>query len=57
MSKLNFQAWLAECDRQAWATIGCSTSDLPDWDWWNAWNDGMSPGRAVREALKAAGGF
>jgi hypothetical protein len=33
--------------------LGISTLELADWDWWNGWNDGMSPEDAARECLAA----
>lgn len=48
---MTFEQWLAAVDREVIAICGISVHELPDWDFWNAWNDGVPPEEAAEEVL------
>ena len=52
--RLSFDNWKAAVNRHILNTCGLDADDLPDWGYWSAWNDGVSPRIAAREALEAA---
>ena len=52
-----FQAWLQRVDQAMWDQFGCSYQDLPDWDFWAAFEQGTSPSRAAKQIFKHAQTF
>ena len=52
-----FDHWMAEVDAHLDAAADCGHLDLPDWGYWDAYDAGMTPLKAARKALEAAGGF
>jgi len=50
-----FKAWMVKVDEALVAKCGLCSADLPDWDYWSAWEDGASPKGAATQAYKAAG--
>jgi len=49
-----FQAWLQRVDQAMWDQFGCSYQDLPDWDFWNGYEQGMSPALAAKKVMRNA---
>lgn len=54
-AKLTFEAFMMAVDRAIAAKVGLTSRDLADWMYWDAWEDGMMPKQAAREALAAEG--
>ncbi len=40
--KLTFDQWKQEVDAWISRIMGLTSDDLPDWDYWKAWDSGMS---------------
>lgn len=54
---ITFEQWMTKVDDAIDAQVGMTSADLPDCDWWNWWNDGVSAQRAAARAIKNAGGY
>jgi len=54
---MSFDDWMAAVDECLEENFGVVSDDLPDWDFWNAWDSGMSVAKACREIIKNAGGL
>jgi hypothetical protein len=52
---LRFAVWLWTVDRVLLAAVGLGSSDLEDWTYRDAFDDGVRPGEAARAALDYAG--
>ena len=50
-----FAVWLHYLDRAVMRRVMVSYQDLEDWDYWSAYDAGMSPGEAAEEMLEDAG--
>jgi hypothetical protein len=50
-----FQAWMREVDAAMEAEVGMGHADLPDWNYRDAFDDGMDAADAADEALAEAG--
>jgi len=55
MSK-SFEQWMAKVNEAIEREIGLSADDLPDMPYADMWEDGVSPKRAARMAIREAGG-
>jgi hypothetical protein len=55
--RLSFEEWLEMVDAEVWSRAGCSYSDLSDWNYADAFEDGMRPKTAARKAIKADSEF
>jgi hypothetical protein len=53
-TKLSFEAWEKEVDNCMEQMFGMSCDDLPDYDYYSAYEDNTSPKSAARAAKKAA---
>ena len=53
--KMSFDEWMREVDRAVENRVGLSCYDLPDWNYRDAFEDGMSPGKAARKVIKSEG--
>jgi len=53
--KQSFEEWKRKVDVSLEVVCGLGCDDLPDWNYWDAWSDGMSPGVAVKEVLRESG--
>jgi hypothetical protein len=54
MSNLNFEQWMQQVDKYISAKCGGMTSgDLADYCYADAYDDGASPAKAARAAIKA----
>ena len=49
-----FEQWMAKVDAILVKKCGLDSRDLPDWMYFDAFEDGFSPAAAAREALKEA---
>lgn len=50
-----FEQWMQRVNQILGSTIGLDADDLPDWHYYDAWEDGVPPKEAAREALEYAG--
>lgn len=50
-----FALWLHYLDRATMRRVMVSYQDLEDWDFWSAYDSGMSPAEAAEEMLEDAG--
>jgi hypothetical protein len=58
MAKLTFDAWKAMVDKAiADKTGGFTGDDLPNWDYWTAWDSGVSATTAAARVIRAARGY
>jgi hypothetical protein len=48
---LTLDEFCEQANQHLLATVGISTLEIADFDWWNAWNDGMSPSDAAEQAF------
>lgn len=49
---LSFDGWMARLNALfASNLMGLDTDDLPDQNYWDMWNDDMTPGEAYREVI------
>jgi hypothetical protein len=48
-----FAAWLLVADATCIRRLGVSIFDLSDWAWRGAYDDGATPGQALRDAVHA----
>jgi len=49
----DFAGWLLVADALCIRRVRVSIFDIADWAWRDAYDDGMKPGDALREALRA----
>lgn len=49
-----FAVWMAKVDAFISKKFGVDSSDLPDWNYLDAFEDGMSPSAAAKAAIRAA---
>ena len=50
-----FREWMGEVEATLDGIVGCGVDDLPDWDYYEAFDEGWSPEDAALSALDAAG--
>jgi hypothetical protein len=55
--KLTFETWKSEVDCILEQSIYLSADDLPDWDYYGAWESGVRPIQAARQAIRQAQDF
>jgi hypothetical protein len=48
---LTFDEWCEKANTYLMNTVGISTLEIADWDWYNGWLDGMSPEGAAEQAF------
>ena len=51
---MTFRQWKNRVNAQVAKTCGLGCDDLPDWDYWSAYDSGMIPSEAAREVLEEA---
>lgn len=51
-----FDAWMAKVEAAIEKATGLSSSDLDDFMYDDAWQDGATPAQAAKAAIKNAGG-
>ena len=55
MKTLTFEQWMSQCNGWIADAIGfADADDLPDWHYWDAFDDGMKPREAAEAAIDAA---
>lgn len=54
---LTFDAWMTRVNAAIDKLCGCDSDDLPDYDYYNAYEDMLSPSQAARKAIRNAGGY
>ena len=55
MTKETFNTWMVKVDKAVSAIAGVSVYDLPDQNFYDQWEDALSPRQAARDALIDAG--
>lgn len=53
--EINFDDWMDQVDAEIASLCGMGASDIEDYGYWDAWDDGISPKSAARDALENAG--
>jgi len=48
-----YEQWMQKVDEYLNAKVGCTSGDLMDFCYMDAYDDGMSPSWAARQAIKA----
>lgn len=54
MKKLSFEDWQKQVNIRVIKIIGLTIDDLPDFDYWSAWDAGISPSETARDVIQAA---
>ena len=54
MRKQTFEEWYAEVDQWVVRKCGLSRDDLPDWNYRDAYEDGVQAHHAAAKAIRAA---
>jgi len=49
---MDFDTWLQLANAIVVARTGMDRESFPDWDWWNAFDDGLSFSEAVEDFLE-----
>lgn len=49
-----FEQWMEEVNVALVSMCGMGSEDLPDWNYWDAWDDGISPKSAAADVLEEA---
>lgn len=52
-----FLAFIEKVNARLIQICGMDSRDLPDYDYWNAYENLLSPGITAREAIRNAGGY
>lgn len=52
-----FEKWKKLVDEHVQRLCGLSADDLPDWDYYSAYEDDVSPAKAAKMAIAAARNF
>ena len=51
---LTFEQWKAKVNVLVVDRCYLTCDDLPDWGYWDAWNDGMTPSSAANKVIRNA---
>lgn len=51
---MTFEEWKHAVDLAIQRKCGLSADDMPEWDYWSAYDDGVSPSKAAAMAIRAA---
>ena len=54
MTKQSFDEWMAEVDSAIENEVYMISDDLPDVDYWDMWDNGLTPFEAADFAIQAA---
>lgn len=54
MATLTFEDWMIQCDGWVYHICLIGSESLPDWDYWSAFDDGLTPFEAAQGAIEAA---
>lgn len=52
---MTFEAWMTVVNRALVDRCGLESDDIPDYCYWDCWNNGMLPHEVAAEALQEAG--
>lgn len=52
-----FQSYLDRIDAILDREVGCTIDDLPDFDYWSAWDAKEDPEEVARQVIAAAGNY
>jgi Family of unknown function (DUF5419) len=53
----NYVAWMSKVDAALVKMCGLDSNDLPDWNYCDAYADGVTPSAAAKAAMRAAKDF
>lgn len=51
---MDFKTWMAKVSDEIESKVGLSLDDLPDMNYYEMWEDGISPANAARKAIRNA---
>jgi len=54
MNRISFEEWKKKVDESLLKKCNMACDDLPDWDYWNAWDAGVTPSEAAKQVIKNA---
>ena len=54
---MTFQEWKKKVDASIEKKCGLDSDGLPDWDYYTAWQEGVTPSSAATQAIRAAREF
>jgi hypothetical protein len=54
MAKMTFEQWQAKVNQAIINQVDLEIDDLPDYDYWNAWNDGETPAYTAKMVIANA---
>lgn len=57
MQRMSFQAWKRLVDAALLAGCGMVGDDLPDYGYWDAYEDGVDPRTVAKRVIRAAGEY
>lgn len=57
VTQAKFERFMRAVDDECYSLCGMSVHDLPDFDFWSAFEDEKSPKSTASKCVKAAGGF
>ena len=52
---MTFEKWMKKVDAHILRIAGVTSADLPDWCWWDNWNDRIPPLEASTAFLENEG--
>ncbi len=52
MSNHHFNSWMKELDECLYESVGVTSQDLPDWDFFDAFEDGLEAYEAASAMLR-----
>lgn len=52
--KLSFELFMSKVNQILEAKTGFDSDNLPDYSYWDCWNDGMSANETAKEAIQNA---
>ena len=57
MPHITFETWKSAYTQWVIDLCGMHPDDLPDWDSYSAWQNGVTPATAAKQTIKAARSF
>ena len=52
-----YDIWLVNVNREVYKISGLSIDEIPDFDYWQAYDNGLSPKVTAKKAIKSAQSF
>jgi hypothetical protein len=54
---MKFETWMAAVDIILTKRFGMTSADMPDWCWWDLWDENLTPSEAIADYLENEGYF